>query len=110
MAGGWLTGKYRAASDYPVGSRMTLRPEPYEALVNESTFRGIDAFEKAAEERGVEMGTLAMAWVLSHPQTTAIITGPRKPGHLGMAEAALRIELSRAERDVLSGLFAAHPG
>lgn len=107
LAGGWLTGKYRAPSDYPKGSRMTLRPEPYEHLVNESTFRAMDAFEKAASERGVDMGALAMAWVLSHPRTTAIITGPRKPGHWGLAEAALGIELSGEERDVLSGLFGA---
>ena len=105
LAGGWLTGKYRGPSDYPKGSRMTLRPEPYERLVNESTFRAMDAFEKAAGERGVDMGALAMAWVLSHPQTTAIITGPRRPGHLDLAEVALGIELSSRERDVLSGLF-----
>ena len=105
LAGGWLTGKYRAPSDYPKGSRMTLRPEPYQHLVNESTFHALDAFKKAADERGVDMGALAMAWVLSHPRTTAIITGPRRPGHLDLAGAALGIELSEAERDVLSGLF-----
>lgn len=105
LAGGWLTGKYRAPSDYPKGSRMTLRPEPYEHLVNESTFRALDAFKKAADERGVDMGALAMAWVLSHPRTTAIITGPRKVGHLDLAGAALGIELSGDDRGVLSGLF-----
>jgi aryl-alcohol dehydrogenase-like predicted oxidoreductase len=30
LAGGWLTGKYRRGEAYPAGSRMTLRPEPYE--------------------------------------------------------------------------------
>ena len=34
LAGGWLTGKYRTAAVYPDGSRMTLRPEPYEHLVS----------------------------------------------------------------------------
>ncbi len=105
LAGGWLTGKYRTRDNYPDGSRMTLRPEPYEHLVNESTFRALDAFKKAADDRGVDMGALAMAWVLSHPRTTAIITGPRRPGHLDLAGAALGIELSGTERDVLSGLF-----
>ena len=32
LAGGWLTGKYRAAGAYPEASRMTLRPEPYRHL------------------------------------------------------------------------------
>jgi aryl-alcohol dehydrogenase-like predicted oxidoreductase len=105
LAGGWLTGKYRTRDDYPEGSRMTLRPEPYAALENDRVFAAIDAFEKAAKARGVSMGALAMAWVLSHPQTTAIITGPRKPEHLDTAKAAQDIALSEAERNQLSGLF-----
>jgi aryl-alcohol dehydrogenase-like predicted oxidoreductase len=84
---------------------MTLRPEPYAALENDRVFAAIDAFEKAAKARGVSMGALAMAWVLSHPQTTAIITGPRKPEHLDTANAAQDIALSEAERNQLSGLF-----
>lgn len=105
LAGGWLTGKYRKRGDYPPGSRMTLRPEPYSHLEHDRVFAAIGAFEKAARERGVDMGALAMAWVLSHPQTTAIITGPRKPEHLKLAEAALDIELSPDERETLSRLF-----
>src|SRR5829696_8650527 len=38
LAGGWLTGKYTSAADFPQGSRMTLRPEPYTRFLNESTF------------------------------------------------------------------------
>ncbi len=105
MAGGWLTGKYRSRGDYPAGSRMTLRPEPYAHLEHDKVFAALDAFEKLANERGVAMGALAMAWVLTHPQTTAIITGPRKAEHLDLAGAALRIELSEDDRGVLSGLF-----
>src|SRR5207237_5000373 len=44
LAGGWLTGKYRAAGVYPEGSRMTLRPEPYRNLERANIFRGLDAF------------------------------------------------------------------
>ena len=29
LAGGWLTGESRGPGEYPEGSRMTLRPEPY---------------------------------------------------------------------------------
>ena len=32
LAGGWLTGKYRRGAPAPAGSRMTMRPEPYEHL------------------------------------------------------------------------------
>src|SRR6266508_2759102 len=35
LAGGWLSGRYRAGQPYPAGSRMTLRPEPYQHLENQ---------------------------------------------------------------------------
>ena len=105
LAGGWLTGKYEAGKNYPAGSRMTMRPEPYQHLVQEGTFRSVGAFREAARSRGIEMATLAFAWVLSHPQTTAVIIGPRKPEHFELAEKALEISLTPIERAELAALF-----
>ena len=106
IAGGWLTGKYRRGEAYPAGSRMTLRPDPYADLVNEETFDGLEAFAAAAADRGVEPATLAVAWVLGHPQVTAVVVGPRRPEQLATAVAATEIQLTAAERDELAGLFA----
>jgi aryl-alcohol dehydrogenase-like predicted oxidoreductase len=106
LAGGWLTGKYRRGEAYPSGSRMTLRPDPYADLVNEETFRGLEAFAAAAANRGVEPATLAVAWVLGHPQVTAVVVGPRRPEQLATAIAATELELTPRERDELAGLFA----
>jgi 1-deoxyxylulose-5-phosphate synthase len=106
LGGGWLVGKYQTGQPYPPGSRMTLRPEPYTDLVNEKTFRGIARFQAAAADRGVEPATLAIAWVLSHPQVTAVVVGPRRPEQLDHALAALKLPLSRDERDELAALFA----
>jgi aryl-alcohol dehydrogenase-like predicted oxidoreductase len=105
LAGGWLTGKYRRGEAYPSGSRMTLRPDPYADLVNEETFRGLEAFAAAAAERGVEPATLAVAWVLGHPQVTSVVVGPRRPEQLATAIAATELELTSGERDELAGLF-----
>jgi 1-deoxyxylulose-5-phosphate synthase len=105
LGGGWLTGKYRRGSPYPPGSRMTLRAEPYAALENERTFRAIEEFEAAAADRGVEPATLAIAWVLSHPQVTAVVVGPRRPEHLEAALTSLELRLSVQEREELSELF-----
>jgi aryl-alcohol dehydrogenase-like predicted oxidoreductase len=110
LAGGWLTGKYESKKDFPSGSRMTLRPEPYTHLVHEGTFRALAAFREEAKERGTTMAGLAIAWVLSHPLTTAVIVGPRRPDHLDPAEAALRIQISPAEREAIAALFEAPPG
>ncbi len=106
LAGGWLTGKYRRAESYPEGSRMTLRPEPYRGLEEEKTYDGLDALDAAAQERGVDMTTLSLAWVLSHPAVTAAILGPRRPAHLEPGLRALDVELTEAERSELGALFA----
>lgn len=106
LAGGWLTGKYRRDEAYPAGSRMTLRPDPYAAFEDKRTFDGLEALDAAARERGVDMATLALAWVLSHPLVTAAVVGPRRPEHLEPARNAVAVELSAEEREQLGALFA----
>jgi aryl-alcohol dehydrogenase-like predicted oxidoreductase len=105
LAGGWLTGKYRSGRPYPAGSRMTLRPEPYQHLVNEQTFGGLAALSDEARSRGIEMSTLALAWALRHPLMTAAIIGPRRPAHLDSALAALGVTLSAEDAARFKGLL-----
>jgi aryl-alcohol dehydrogenase-like predicted oxidoreductase len=105
LAGGWLTGKYTSAADFPQGSRMTLRPEPYTHFLNESTFAGLAQFKAEADRRGVSMSGLALAWVMSHSLVTAPIVGPRKPAHLQPITEALNLHLTPVERDELKSLF-----
>ncbi len=106
LCGGWLTGKYERSRSFPDDSRMALRGEPYSDLVNERTFRGLERFQTAAAGRGVEPAELAIAWVLSHPQVTSVIVGPRRPEQLDAALRAVEIRLSEQERDELAELFA----
>jgi aryl-alcohol dehydrogenase-like predicted oxidoreductase len=106
LAGGWLTGKYRRGAEYPPDSRMTLRPEPYRELERASTFDALEAFAAAAERHGTEPATLAIAWLLAHPDVTAVVVGPRKPEHLRSALAAVELELSESDRDELAAVFA----
>jgi aryl-alcohol dehydrogenase-like predicted oxidoreductase len=106
LAGGWLTGKYQRGEPYPAGSRMTLRPDPYTSFEDDRTFDGLEALDAAAREHGVDMATLAVAWVLSHPLVTAAVVGPRRPEHLEPPHQALAVELSEDEREQLGALFA----
>lgn len=105
LAGGWLTGKYRHQQAFPEGSRMTLRPEPYQHLITERVFRGLDALAEAARLRGAAIDALALAWALHHPRVDAAIIGPRTPAHLASAITALDIALSSAEAAALAALF-----
>jgi aryl-alcohol dehydrogenase-like predicted oxidoreductase len=99
LAGGWLTGKYRAGQAPPRGSRMTLRPEPYEALENERTYRRLDALRRYADRRGVGMAALALAWVVSHKAVTVALVGPRSLEQYAPVEQALGIRFDESERD-----------
>ena len=107
LGGGWLTGKYRRGETAPPGSRMTMRPEPYQhRLEDDSVWRGLDGLAAAAGERGTTPAALALAWLLAEPRVTAVIVGPRRSEHLEPALAALAAPLSERERAELSGLFA----
>ena len=106
LAGGWLTGKYRAGQPFPAGSRMTLRPGPYQTLVHDRTFSALEELGGAAAERGVDMATLALAWVLTHPQFPAVVIAPRRPQHLDPVTPALELDLTDDERANLAAVFA----
>jgi 1-deoxyxylulose-5-phosphate synthase len=105
LAGGLLAGRYSSSDDRPAGSRLALRPEPYEKLLTEETFDGLARLAAAADERGISPATLALAWLLAQPGVTAVVVGPRNQQHLGLALGALRVTLSRTEADALAQLF-----
>jgi aryl-alcohol dehydrogenase-like predicted oxidoreductase len=87
LAGGWLTGKYRRGARPPAGSRMTMRPEPYEHLRTDAVYDGL--------ERMAELGdpaTLAFAWLFAQAAVTAVVVGPRRPEQLQPALDGLQTE------------------
>jgi aryl-alcohol dehydrogenase-like predicted oxidoreductase len=106
LSGGWLTGKYRRGEPYPAGSRMTQRPEPYERLVADRVFDGLERLDAEAAARGLEPAALAFAWVLAHPAVTGAVCGPGRPEHLAPALAALEVTLSPEERERIGSFFA----
>jgi aryl-alcohol dehydrogenase-like predicted oxidoreductase len=103
LAGGWLTGKYRRGEAPPPGSRMTMRPEPYRHLENDRVYDGLDALGRAADERGVSTGGLALAWALH--TAGSVVVGPRRPAHLEAMREAVGLSLSEAEWGELGSLF-----
>jgi aryl-alcohol dehydrogenase-like predicted oxidoreductase len=106
LAGGWLTGKYRRGEAFPAGSRMTQRPEPYERLLDDAVFDGLERLEAAAAARGLDTATLAFAWVLAHPGVTGAVCGPGRPEHLAPVLAARDLVLTEQEQRELGALFA----
>jgi aryl-alcohol dehydrogenase-like predicted oxidoreductase len=99
LAGGWLTGKYRRGEAFPAGSRMTQRPDPYEAFVNDATFDRLERLADFAAADGRSLPGLALAWLLADARVTQVVVGPGRPEHLAPVREALERPLSPAQRE-----------
>jgi aryl-alcohol dehydrogenase-like predicted oxidoreductase len=105
LCGGWLTGKYRRGQQYPEGSRMTQRPDPYRHLATSATFDKLDALESFAGTRGTSMAGTALAWLLADPRVTQVVIGPGRREHLEPLREAVAKPLTPAERGQLGAIF-----
>ena len=69
----------------------------------------VEAVQQVAEERGVPMAQIGIAWLLSKPVVSAPIVGATKPRHLADAVAALDIKLTEDEIRRLEEPYTAQP-
>ncbi|MFH8569427.1 aldo/keto reductase [Streptomyces sp. NPDC017993] len=103
LGGGWLTGKYRR-DERPTGAtRLGENPErgveAYDRRGRiERTWAVVDEVRKLAEERGVSMAQIALAWVADRPTVTSVILGARTIEQLTDNLAAAGLHLSEEER------------
>jgi len=98
LAGGWLSGRYRKDSDQtgPMSvARQRLANRFDMALpANQRKLDAADQLAKLADEAGLTLIEMAIAFVLRHPAVTAPIIGPRTMEHLESQLAAADVVLS----------------
>jgi aryl-alcohol dehydrogenase-like predicted oxidoreductase len=96
LAGGWLSGRYRLDSDAPGSRRAERLPARYDMSLpaNQRKLEAADALARLAEEAGMTLIQMAIAFVIRHPAVTAAIIGPRTMDHLESQLAAADLELS----------------
>ncbi|MET0294040.1 MAG: aldo/keto reductase [Phenylobacterium sp.] len=94
LAGGMLTGKHKAGAPPAEGTRFAVAPGYQQRYWHEHEFETIEAFRGLAEQAGVSMATLAVAWTLAHPAITAPIVGASRPEQLKDSLAAVDFDLS----------------
>ena len=99
LAGGWLSGRYRKGRDVsgPGSSARTQRfPGAYDAAnpANAAKLDAADALGALADEAGLTLIQMAVAFAIRHPAVTSAIIGPRTMEHLDGYLAADGIELS----------------
>jgi aryl-alcohol dehydrogenase-like predicted oxidoreductase len=96
LAGGWLSGRYRKDQDVPESRRAQMIPSRYDMSLpgNQRKLDAADALAKLADEAGISLIHLALAFVIRHPAVTAAIIGPRTMEHLESQLGAVDVELS----------------
>jgi aryl-alcohol dehydrogenase-like predicted oxidoreductase len=96
LAGGWLTGRYRLDADVPSSNRAQLVPRRYDMSLpgNQRKLEAADALAKLADEAGIALIEMALAFVIRHPAVTAAIIGPRTTDHLESQLPAADVSLS----------------
>jgi aryl-alcohol dehydrogenase-like predicted oxidoreductase len=101
LAGGFLTGKYRADQDAPPpGTRAAARKWYWERIRAENRFADLERFQAAAAAAGVSLRQLALAWVVRNRVVTSAIVGASVPEQV--EENALALELKLDEKTMAS--------
>jgi aryl-alcohol dehydrogenase-like predicted oxidoreductase len=112
LGGGWLSGKYqrdqRPTGDTRLGDDPNRGMEAYDRRGTERTWNVIDAVQKVAEDRGVSMAEVALAWVTDRPAVTSTILGARTMGQLETNLRAARLHLTEAETTALDAASDPH--
>ncbi|HEY4098996.1 MAG TPA: aldo/keto reductase [Baekduia sp.] len=99
LAGGWLSGKYRKGQAIS-GPGSPARQQRFGAALdganpaNAAKLDAADALGALADEAGLSLVQMAIAFILRHPAVTSAIVGPRTMDHLESYLAADGVHLS----------------
>ena len=81
LAGGWLSGRYRKDADqqapFSAARRRLAQRFDLSLPANQRKLEAAEALAQLADEAGLSLIELAIAFVLNHPAVTAAIIGPR---------------------------------
>lgn len=105
LAGGMLTGKYRRGQKGPDGSRYESGKFRNGQEVSEATWDVIEGVASLAEEKGVAMDALSLAWCVAQTNVTSPIIGPRTMEQFEGNLKALEVEITDEDRQRIDTLI-----
>ncbi len=111
LAQGFLTGKYQRGARPPADSRAAQENRPGtfldEILDSAAAWQRLERIEEVAQEFGLSLPQLALAWCLRRPELTAVILGATRIEQIEQNLAALEVrwseELDQACEQALAG-------
>ncbi|MEA2264459.1 MAG: hypothetical protein QOE27_42, partial [Solirubrobacteraceae bacterium] len=108
LAGGWLSGRWRKGADDLTSRRAAMIPDRYDLSLpaNQAKLDAADALGRLADEAGLSLIHVALAFVIRHPAVTAAIIGPRTMDQLESQLGAAEVELDDAILDAIDAIVA----
>src|SRR5215204_1425839 len=96
LAQGVLTGKYRPGQAPPPDSRAANSDMnvAMNRLMDEAVLEAVDRLRPVADQAGLSMAELALAWVLRRPELASAIVGASRPEQVHANAKAADIELT----------------
>jgi aryl-alcohol dehydrogenase-like predicted oxidoreductase len=96
LAQGVLTGKYQPGEQVPADSRAANRSMNrfIKQWLDDDTLRAVQSLRPIADEAGITLSQLALAWVLHQRNITAVIVGATRPEQVRENVAAADVKLS----------------
>ncbi|GIF95953.1 aldo/keto reductase [Catellatospora citrea] len=97
LAGGWLSGRYHRGLTEPISLRAARQPGRFDPTLpaNAAKLAAVEQLAALAQEAGLSLIHLALAFVLEHPAITSAIIGPRTLEHLESQLGAEKVSLSQ---------------
>lgn len=111
LAGGLLSGKYGRNMQGPEDSRRLNFDFP--PVNKEKAFDIIEVMQPIAQQKGISVAQLALAWLLHQPAVTTVIIGAKKTEQLEDNLKAIDVKLTAEELqklDEISKLQPEYPG
>ncbi len=98
LAQGVLTGKYLPGKPPPAGSRATdpMGSSFMTRLLTDDVLTRVQALKPIADEAGLSMAQLSIAWVLQNPNVASAIIGASKPEQVRDNVKAAGVKLDAA--------------
>jgi aryl-alcohol dehydrogenase-like predicted oxidoreductase len=106
LAGGWLSGRWRKGAEAPESTRAQRLPRRYDLSLpeNQRKLEVVDALARLADEAGLSLIHMALAFVIRHPVITSAIIGPRTLEQLESQLGAVDVQLDDALLDRIDEL------
>jgi aryl-alcohol dehydrogenase-like predicted oxidoreductase len=108
LGGGWLSGRWRKGAEDLTSRRAAMIPQRYDLSIaaNRAKLEAADALAQLAQEAGMSLIHMALAFVIGHPAVTAAIIGPRTMEQLESQLGAAEVKLDSALLDRIDEVVA----